>query len=140
MQLNCLFLFARIRRLFLFHKAFLHQCLHSKNNSIKMFDFTSPSFTFCKINYCYSWEIKKKNFDVIIFFRKGKFFELFEEDADIGAKLLGLKVSNRGSMRLAGVPVDSFAQWAKKLVEKVRFVCLFVCLVKSLQKTRFLGI
>lgn len=74
-----------------------------------------------------SWSIKRRHFDVVIFFRKGSFFELFEGDAEIGAQELGLKVSSRGRMRLAGVPLDSFAEWAKKLIEKV-FWLFLVCL------------
>lgn len=63
------------------------------------------------------WSIKRKHFDCIIFFKKGKFYELFETDAEIGASVLGLKMSQRGNMRLAGVPFNFFNAWAKKLLD-----------------------
>jgi DNA mismatch repair protein MSH6 len=63
------------------------------------------------------WSVKRKHFDCVVFFKKGKFYELFESDADLGASLLGLKVSQRGNMRLAGVPINYFNAWAKKLLD-----------------------
>ncbi|BFU21406.1 mutS family protein [Entamoeba histolytica HM-1:IMSS-B] len=63
------------------------------------------------------WNIKKDNYDVVIFFAKGKFYELYENDADIGNKELGLKITNRVNMRMAGVPKASFNTYASKLLE-----------------------
>jgi hypothetical protein len=40
---------------------------------------------------CRYWKIKKDCFDVVVFHKKGKFFELFERDADIGHNVLGLR-------------------------------------------------
>lgn len=37
------------------------------------------------------WKIKSENFDKIVFFKLGKFYELFYEDALIGNQLLELK-------------------------------------------------
>jgi len=34
------------------------------------------------------WEIKKNHFDCILFFKVGKFYELFHMDADVGVKIL----------------------------------------------------
>jgi DNA mismatch repair protein MSH6 len=64
------------------------------------------------------WAVKRKHFDCVIFFRKGKFYELFEADAELGVRELGLKISQRGNMRLAGVPINYFNEWAKKLLLK----------------------
>ena len=37
------------------------------------------------------WTIKSNNFDKIVFFKLGKFYELFYEDAFIGHKICDLK-------------------------------------------------
>lgn len=37
------------------------------------------------------WKIKSDNFDKIVFFKLGKFYELFYDDAAIGNKYLNLK-------------------------------------------------
>ncbi len=44
-------------------------------------------------------EIKRKHFDKVIFFKKGKFYELYEHDADLAKGKLGLKISDRVNMR-----------------------------------------
>ncbi|ELP90434.1 DNA mismatch repair protein msH6, putative [Entamoeba invadens IP1] len=62
------------------------------------------------------WNIKKDNFDTVIFFAKGKFYELYENDADIANKEMDLKVVSRVNMRMAGVPKASFSTYASKLL------------------------
>jgi DNA mismatch repair protein MSH6 len=62
------------------------------------------------------WEIKRKHFDTILFFQKGKFYELFETDAEIGQMVLGLKMTTRVNMRMVGLPATHFNYWAAKLV------------------------
>lgn len=68
------------------------------------------------------WEIKKEHFDVVIFFKKGKFYELYDCDAVISAREFNLKLTadttNRGKMRMTGVPEQSFAEWARLFVFK----------------------
>lgn len=64
------------------------------------------------------WEIKCNFFDTVVFFKKGKFFELYENDADIGAKEFNLKMVERVNMRMAGVPEATFDFWAAKFVGK----------------------
>ena len=68
------------------------------------------------------WDIKSKYFDVVLFFKKGKFYELYDCDAVIGNKEFGLKMtgdsSNRGKMRMSGVPEKSFAEWSRLFVFK----------------------
>nr|WCZ58340.1 DNA mismatch repair protein MSH6 [Paratrimastix eleionoma] len=64
------------------------------------------------------WDIKKTHWDCVVFFQKGRFFELYENDADVAAKELELKMTDRVNMRMCGVPEDHFAEWAKKLVDK----------------------
>lgn len=66
------------------------------------------------------WEIKSKHYNVMIFFKKGKFYELYDNDAVIANREFGLKMvfdtTNRGKMRLAGVPEQSLAEWARLFV------------------------
>ncbi|OIR57734.1 MAG: DNA mismatch repair protein Msh6 [Amphiamblys sp. WSBS2006] len=64
------------------------------------------------------WEVKSRNFDKVVFFKKGKFYEIYEGDADLGARLFDLKVTGRVNMRMAGFPVVSFEQWAERFIAK----------------------
>jgi DNA mismatch repair ATPase MutS len=43
------------------------------------------------------YEIKKQNPGCILFFRMGDFFELFEEDAVVASKILGLTLTSRNN-------------------------------------------
>lgn len=62
------------------------------------------------------WEIKTDYFDTVVFFKKGKFYELYETDADIGSKEFDLKMTDRVNMRMAGIPEASFEFWAAKFI------------------------
>lgn len=62
------------------------------------------------------WEIKCQHFDTVLFFQKGKFYELYERDADIGVKFLDLRLTDRVNMRMAGVPESSYFYWASKVL------------------------
>ena len=64
------------------------------------------------------WEVKSKHFDTVVFFRKGKFYELYEGDAEIGQRELGLRLTARQGMRMVGVPVMTLMDWAGKLLSK----------------------
>eukprot|EP00834_Sanchytrium_tribonematis_P005804 NODE_378_length_8478_cov_0.790070.p1 type:complete len:976 gc:universal NODE_378_length_8478_cov_0.790070:3828-6755(+) len=65
------------------------------------------------------WEIKKTMFDTIIFFQKGKFYELYSIDADIANSHFGMTLANRSSMmRMCGVPTYSFDDWAHKFASQ----------------------
>ena len=46
------------------------------------------------------WEIKQNHFDTILFFQKGKFLELYEEDARIGHQQFDLKLTQRVKMSM----------------------------------------
>lgn len=46
------------------------------------------------------WEIKQNHFDTILFFQKGKFLELYEEDARIGHREFDLKLTQRVKMSM----------------------------------------
>jgi DNA mismatch repair protein MSH6 len=64
------------------------------------------------------WEIKQKLWDTIVFFKKGKFYELYENDATIGHQLFDLKLTDRVNMRMVGVPEMSLNLWANQFVAK----------------------
>jgi DNA mismatch repair protein MSH6 len=64
------------------------------------------------------WEIKQKFWDTIVFFKKGKFYELYENDATIGHQLFDLKLTDRVNMRMVGVPESSLEPWANQFVAK----------------------
>ena len=64
------------------------------------------------------WDAKREHYDCVIFFRKGYFYELFNQDADIGRQVLGLKVTARGEMKLAGVPMTQLEPWAAQLINR----------------------
>ena len=56
-------------------------------------------------------EIKARHRDAILFFRMGDFFEMFYEDAETAARVLGLTLTSRNNggaaeVPLAGVPVS----------------------------------
>ena len=62
------------------------------------------------------WEIKRCHFDKIIFFKLGKFYELFEDDAEVAVKNLGL--SFMGDKRRAGFPEQALDKFLGGLVSK----------------------
>jgi DNA mismatch repair protein MSH6 len=64
------------------------------------------------------WEIKQQFWDTIVFFKKGKFYELYENDATIGHQLFDLKLTDRVNMRMVGVPEMSLDHWANQFVAK----------------------
>ncbi|ANB13221.1 mismatch repair ATPase MSH6 [Sugiyamaella lignohabitans] len=66
------------------------------------------------------WEIKSKMWNTVVFFKKGKFYELYERDADIAHGEFDLKLAGggRANMRLAGIPEMSFDYWASAFIAK----------------------
>lgn len=66
--------------------------------------------------------IKAEYPDMLLFYRMGDFYELFFEDAELGAKLLGITLTQRGSsggtpIKMAGVPFHSADQYLTKMVK-----------------------
>lgn len=64
------------------------------------------------------WEIKQKLWDTVVFFKKGKFYELYENDATIGHQMFDLKLTDRVNMRMVGVPESSLEMWVNQFVAK----------------------
>ncbi len=56
--------------------------------------------------------IKAQYRDAILFFRMGDFFEMFYEDARIGAKVLGITLTSRGHGKAGDVPLAGFPHHA----------------------------
>ena len=68
-------------------------------------------------------EIKARYPQTILFFRMGDFYEMFEDDARLGARELGLTLTSRNNggaaeVPLAGVPVKAAAEYLRRLVAK----------------------
>ena len=60
------------------------------------------------------WELKARNFDSVLLFKMGKFYEMFEMDAHVGADVLGLQYM-KGEQPHCGFPEASYAPYAEKL-------------------------
>jgi DNA mismatch repair protein MutS len=68
-------------------------------------------------------EIKARHRDAILMFRMGDFYEMFEDDAEVAARTLGLTLTSRNNggaaeTPLAGVPVKAASVYIKRLVER----------------------
>ncbi|HEX5387784.1 MAG TPA: DNA mismatch repair protein MutS [Gemmatimonadales bacterium] len=62
-------------------------------------------------------EIKARHPDAILFFRMGDFYEMFFDDARLGARLLNIALTSRGDgVPLAGVPVKAATDYLRQLV------------------------
>ncbi|WP_205609634.1 DNA mismatch repair protein MutS [Noviherbaspirillum galbum] len=65
--------------------------------------------------------IKASYPETLVFYRMGDFYELFFEDAEKGARLLGITLTQRGAsngnpVKMAGVPFHSAEQYLAKLI------------------------
>ncbi|KAG6593236.1 DNA mismatch repair protein MSH6, partial [Cucurbita argyrosperma subsp. sororia] len=63
------------------------------------------------------WEFKSKHMDKVLFFKMGKFYELFEMDAHVGAKELDLQYM-KGEQPHCGFPEKNFSMNVEKLARK----------------------
>ncbi|TPX35274.1 polyribonucleotide nucleotidyltransferase [Synchytrium microbalum] len=81
------------------------------------------------------WEVKKNYWDTVVFFKKGKFYELYEKDADIGHQQFDLKLTDRTGMRMVGVPENSFDTWAAQFLAKGHKVARVEQIENSVGKT-----
>ena len=66
-------------------------------------------------------EIKARYPDTILFFRMGDFYEMFEDDARLAARELGLTLTSRNNggaaeVPLAGVPVKAGTEYLRRLI------------------------
>ena len=69
-------------------------------------------------------DVKGRHEDAILLFRMGDFYEMFYEDAQVGARALGLTLTTRNNgagasdVPLAGVPVRAAAEYVRRLVQQ----------------------
>jgi DNA mismatch repair protein MutS len=62
-------------------------------------------------------EMKAQHRDAILFYRVGDFYEMFNEDAELAAKILDIALTSRGDgVPLAGVPVKAAGDYLRQLV------------------------
>jgi len=68
-------------------------------------------------------EIKSRHPDALLFFQMGDFFEMFFEDARVGAKVLELTLTSRqkdsdgGPIPMCGIPVNALESYSSRLLE-----------------------
>lgn len=70
---------------------------------------------------CQYWRIKQRYPETILLFRVGEFYEMFYEDAEIGARALNLTLTSRPHgphirVPLAGIPVKTLDSYVARLV------------------------
>ena len=68
-------------------------------------------------------DIKARHPQSILFFRMGDFYEMFEDDAKLAARELGLTLTSRNNggaaeIPLAGVPVKAATEYLRRLIAK----------------------
>jgi DNA mismatch repair protein MutS len=68
-------------------------------------------------------DIKARHPQTILFFRMGDFYEMFEDDAKLAARELGLTLTSRNNggaaeVPLAGVPVKAATDYLRRLIAK----------------------
>lgn len=70
-------------------------------------------------------DIKSQNPEALLFFRVGDFYELFGDDAQVGARELEITLTSRsesssatGRMPMAGIPVKAYEAYVSKLIAK----------------------
>lgn len=63
------------------------------------------------------WDLKSKHYDCVLFFKVGKFYELYHMDASVGVKELGFTYM-RGEFAHSGFPESAYARMATALVER----------------------
>jgi DNA mismatch repair protein MutS len=63
-------------------------------------------------------DAKAKHPGMLLFFRNGDFYELFEDDAELGARLLGIALTKRDKeIPMAGVPHHALDRYLAKLLQ-----------------------
>jgi DNA mismatch repair protein MutS len=63
-------------------------------------------------------EAKERHPGTLLFFRNGDFYELFEEDAEVGSRLLGIQLTRRDkTIPMAGVPHHALDRYLAKLLQ-----------------------
>lgn len=61
-------------------------------------------------------ELKEKHPDSTLIFRCGDFYELYHEDAETAAKVLGITLTHKGEIKMAGFPYHALDAYLPKLI------------------------
>ena len=61
-------------------------------------------------------KLKDSNPDCLLFYRLGDFYELFNEDAIVASKVLGLVLTHRQNTPMCGIPYHTYETYLSKLV------------------------
>ena len=69
-------------------------------------------------------EIKEQYKDAILLFRLGDFYEMFYDDANEGARILGITLTKRSNYPMAGIPFHAADQYIPKLLEAGKKVAI----------------
>lgn len=71
------------------------------------------------------WDIKSQHPDTLLFYRVGDFYEMFDHDAQVGARELDITLTSRpepsyagGRMPMAGVPAKAVDAYLARLISK----------------------
>ncbi len=89
--------------------------------SMTSFNFQSPSDSITPLMRQYN-AIKAQNPETVLLYRMGDFYEMFNEDAKIASKVLGLTLTSRNhgsaeDVPLAGFPHHAIDRYANRLVK-----------------------
>lgn len=63
------------------------------------------------------WEMKSQHFDCVLFFKVGKFYELYHMDAVIGCTELEL-IYMKGDFAHSGFPEKAYGRYSASLIDK----------------------
>ena len=69
-------------------------------------------------------EIKSKYEDSVLLFRMGDFYEVFFDDATLLSNILGLTLTKRAGVQMAGVPYHSLDNYLSKLIKLSKKVAI----------------
>lgn len=69
-------------------------------------------------------QIKEQYPDAAVLFRTGDFYAMYEEDADELGEILGITVTNRNGMRMAGFPFHALDTYLPKIVRAGKRVAI----------------
>src|SRR5471030_2591255 len=62
--------------------------------------------------------------DALLFFRLGDFYEMFFEDAQVGAQLLNVALTKRGEIPMCGIPFHAATGYIARLLKAGRKVAI----------------
>lgn len=61
-------------------------------------------------------ELKEKHHDATLLFRCGDFYETYQDDAEVVAKTLGITLTKKDDIKMAGFPYHALDQYIPKLI------------------------